>query len=271
MNRIGIGRIRLLLSAASLATMAACLLIVLVAMTPSGEWITIEGEGMPTISSEESGFVLRYSAEATSHMPYDLEDLEGELYLTDPVRGSRALICEFEGVCIPAGRTSSIGIESGISAVTAALIVRDLAVKDGAPLHFDLVLSCSYLLGMADFRLETGIDVPVTAPGEKLSHDVFEDTKDSFGITVDGLAGWLLPDDGSLLISDGIHEAYACWSTTDGTLSLRLSADDLDDALDSISRSGSARIVYGSGVEHVVEDDDVRSLIDLLRILGRKA
>ena len=271
MNRIGIGRIRLLLSAASVAALATCLVIVLVAMTPSGEWITIEGTGMPSISSEESGLVLRYSAEATSHMPYDLDGLSGELYLTDPVRGSSARICSIDDMTIPAGGSAPVEIESEVSAFTAALIFRDLAMRDGAPLHFDLVLSCSYMLGMADFRMTAGIDVPVTAPGERLSYGIAEDSEDSFRISVDGLAEWLLPEDGSVLIAGGGHEVRGTWCTTGGTVGIELFAEDLDRALDAISRSDDPSFIDGSGRVHPIEGEDVRSLIDTLGFLGRTA
>lgn len=271
MDGIAMRRIRLLLSAASVSAMAACLAIVLVAMTPSGEWISIEEIEAPSLSSDGSGTVLRYSAEATSNMPYDLDDLEGEIYLTDPVRGSRALICEVGGLSIPAHGSTVLEIESEISAVTAVLIVRDLAMRDGAPLHFDLVLSCTYMLGMADFRITAGIDVPVTAPGEKLSYGIVEDTEDSFAVAVEGLAGWLMPDDGSLLIADGKHEVRTMWRVRDGVLAIALCAEDLDGTLDAISRSDSPVIVDDAGCVHPIEGDGIRTLIDALDLLGRKA
>lgn len=264
-------KIRSILSAASIVVMAACLVIVLVAMAPSGEWVSIEEIEAPSVSSDDSGFILRYSAEATSHMPYDLDDLEGELHLTDPVRGSRALICTVDGLSIPAGGSAILEIESEISAVTSMLIFRDLAMKDGAPLHFDLELSCSYLLGMAEFRMCVGIDVPVTASGEKLSYGIIEDTGDSFAIAVDGLAEWLLPEDGSLLISDGTSGVHSSWMTDDGTLLIGLRAEDLNGALDAISRSDSPAIVDLSGSRHPIDGEDVESLMEVLELLGRKA
>lgn len=271
MDRATIDRTRRILAIASMAAMVSCLLIVLVAMTPSGEWISIEEVGTPSISSDDSGFVIRYSAEVTSHMPYDLDDLKGELHLTDPVRGSSALICEFEGLSIPAGGSVPVEIESEISAFTAALIFRDLTMRDGAPLHFDFALSCTYMLGMADFRVGAGVDVPVTAPGEKISYGIVEDTEDSFIIAVNGLAEWLLPGNGSLTITGGDRHADASWSSADGTLTIGLYAEDLDGTLEVVSRSDDPSIVDGSGHVHPIDGEDVGSLMDALGFLGRKA
>ncbi len=243
-----VGRCRKLLLAASVAVFVLVFGVIAVAMSPGGDWLTVEKTSPLEVSVDGTDLDLSFSVTVRSSMPYDVKDLSISMSLADPSRGSSVPLYSEDGISIPANGSAEIDVRASIWIPTAALVLMDLAMKDGAPLHIGLEASCGYLGGLASFRLASEIGVPVTAEGERLSFSVLEDTDTSFSVGVNGLAGWLVPEDRTIYVSGGGEEASitVTGQGSSGILSVR-SDSGLDGVLSRISSADDYKAVDGNG------------------------
>ena len=254
-------RCRIGLLIGSAVAFAIVILIVLIALTPSGNWLEIHQGSPAEVSRDGASLKISFSVEVDSNMPYDVEGLDIALTMADHGRGSSVPLCSKEGVRIASHGTTEVPIEMSVRIPTAALVLRDLAMKDGAPLHFDLSAKCRYLHGTASFELATEIDVPVAADGEKVSYSVTEDTGTSFSLRIDGLAGWLVPESRVLHLSGGGEEAVIAVDGSGSSVMFSVRSDSgLDGALERIASSDDFRAVDGEGSEAGLGPDGVRAL-----------
>ncbi len=243
-----VGRCRKLLLAASVAVFALVFGVIGAAMSPSGDWLTVEKTSPLEVSVDGTNLDLSFSVTVGSSMPYDVKDLSISISLIDSSRGSSVPLYSEDGISIPANGSAEIDVKASIWIPTAALVLMDLAVKDGAPLHFDLEASCGYLGGLASFRMVSEIGVPVTAEGEKLSFSVLEDTDASFSVGVDGLAGWLVPESRIIFVSGGGEEASISVTGQGSSAMLSVRSDaSLEGLLERISSAGDYKAVDENG------------------------
>ena len=146
---------------ASVAVVVLAVGIILLAMMTPGNWVEVHESEPIAIGMEGTNVRVKGTVEVDSNMPYALEGVDVSLVMVDRERGSRTTLYSESGIHVPPGR-STISIDSGISASTVMLMIRDRAVKDGAPLEMELDVDCRYMLGLAGFHLTSDILVPLT-------------------------------------------------------------------------------------------------------------
>ena len=233
---------------ASVAVVVLAVGIILLAMFAPGNWIEVRESEPISIGMEGTSVRVKGTVEVDSNMPYALKDVDVSLVMVDRERGSRTTLYSESGIHIPPGR-STISIDSGISASTVMLMIRDRAVKDGAPLEMELDVECRYMVGLAGFRLTSDLLVPVTAEGSRLEWSVTENTDDSFAVHVTGLADWLMPDDRRISISGGGESFDMAVVSDDGGLTVSFRSDQgLDGVLKRIASSSDAICVDDGGI-----------------------
>lgn len=239
---------------------------IIIALTPSGNWITVEQTSPVEIERNGANLDMSFSVEVASKMPYDINGMDITLTLFDHARGSAVPLYKEEGITIFAHRTTELTIEASVWMPTAALVIRDLAMKDGAPLHLDLTAQCSYLAGMASFMLVSEIEVPVTAEGEKLTYSVPENTSNRFIVKIDGLADWLVPDDWTAIVSGGGEKTVLSVTGSGSTALLSVVSDSvLDGALGRIASTEDYMAVDENGTEIDLDPDALRTIDSILQ------
>lgn len=256
---------------ASVAIVVLAVGIILLAMLAPGNWIEVRESEPIAIGMEGTSIRVTGTVEVDSNMPYTLEDLDVSLVMVDRERGSRTTLYSESGIHVPSGR-STISIDSGISASTVMLMVRDRAVKDGAALEMELDVDCRYMLGLAGFHLTSDIMVPITAEGSRLEWSVTENTDDSFTVNVTRLADWLIPDDRRISIFGGGESFDMAVVSDDGEVSVSFHSDQgLDGVLKRIASSSDAICVDGHGILDWSSEDirDLDSIVSLARRLLR--
>ena len=257
--------------AASVAVVVLAVGIILMAMLAPGNWIEVHESEPISIGMEGTSVRVTGTVEVDSNMPYALEDVDVSLVMVDRERGARTTLYSESGIHVPPGRIT-ISIDSGISASTVMLMIRDRAVKDGAPLEMELDVDCRYMLGLAGFRLTSDIMVPVTAEGSRLGWSVTENTDDSFAVHVTGLADWLMPDDRRISISGGGESFDMTVVSDDSEVSVSFRSDNgLDGMLKHIASSSDAMCVDDDGILDWSSREirDLDSIVSLARRLLR--
>ncbi len=258
-------RCRKALLIGSVAVFVVIMTVIVIAFIPSGNWLEIQQTSPVEVSLDGSDMDVSFTVDVTSRMPYDVDDLGIALVLTDRGRGSSVPLYSADGIRLAANETTSLTIETSIWMPATLLTVRDLAMRDGAPLHLELTASCGYLGGLASFRLTSDLDVPVTAEGEKISYAVVDDTMTSFSVRVDGLADWLVPGDRSLTVSGGGETATLTVSNSDGTAVFSATSDSgLDGVLGRIASADDLLVVDEEGDRIDLDADALRTLDSLL-------
>ncbi len=256
---------------ASVAVVVLAVGIILLAMLTPGNWVEVHESEPIAIGINGTNVRVTGTVEVDSNMPYAVEDVDVSLVMVDRERGSRTTLYSESGIQVPPGR-STISIDSGISASTVMLMVRDRAVKDGAPLEMVLDVDCRYMLGLAGFHLTSDMMVPVTAEGGKLGWSVTENTDDSFAVHVTGLADWLMPDDRRISISGGGESFDMAVVSDDGGLTVSFRSDNgLDGVLKHIASSSDAICVDDDGILDWSSGEirDLDSIVSLARRLLR--
>lgn len=267
MSGMNIPVLRRVLLAASILIFAAVIVIVLAAVLQQGEWLKASETEPLELSVDGTEIRVQYSVEVESGMPYDLSDITASIYLCDHTRGSSALLGTVDGLTIEGGGKTLVEFDTGFSSVTTFLIFRDLAVNDGKPLHFDIVVSCGYLMGLASFTLTAEVDVPVSETDGKVDFDIPEDTDTRFTLLADNLAEWVAPDIDAT-ISGGGHIMSVTSAYADGAYSVTLeSSEGLDAAIDGMIASGGAVMVSGGKTTQLTSGDleALQTALDLMR------
>ena len=259
-------RIRRIIACISAIAILSVVVIVLIALSPSGNWFELEDGYSLDMEMEDTRIVIRCEAVLDSNVPYALDDVEVSLSMVDEERGSRAILFSESGIEILPGK-NDLSLEASISAPTVMLIVRDAAMKDGMPLDFRLNVECGYMLGMADFSLESSVRMPVTEPGHVLEYEIVQNTEDSYVIEIEGLAGWLIPDDRAAVVSGGGETAELDTEYTGEVLRISFGSESgLDGVFDRIAASSDLRCTCNE-VPFDADSDDVRRIGSLLGIL----
>lgn len=261
MESPGIGWTRKVLTVVPLIPVLAVAAIVLFALTPTA-WLTVEqGEGGGT---ELDGLTLRAEIPIVigSNMPYDIRDLSFHVTLVDDVRESSVTVFESDPVVIPADSEGTLTLTTDAFAPTVFLVLGDLIEREGSVLTFDVAAECSYLLGLADFRLDARLSVPLAADGRTVSYDVLENSEDAFVTAISGLSPSLVPDDTRMTVSGGGCELLLETRSSGDGLTISVTSDgDLDGSMATVRAAEDKSV---SGISEDLSDGEIDTLLDVI-------
>ena len=261
MERRTVGRIRRVLAILPLVPVIAIAIVVVVALTPT-VWLTVhQGEGAGT---ELNGLTLNAEIPIVidSNMPYPIDDLSFDITLVDDERGSSVTLFSSEPTTIPAKDEGTIVLRTSAFAPTVFLVLGDLIEREGSALTFDMTAECSYLLGLASFRLDADISVPLASEGMTLTYETVENSDTVFEARITGLSESLTPDDTRMTITGGGYSIVLTMETVGDDLTITVSSDDgLDEAIAGIGDSDDAEV---SGISEQLTDGQVDTLLDVI-------
>ena len=266
MQKTTIVKCRKVLFALSVVVFITVFGIIAVAFTPSGDWVKIEQSSPVELTRNGADINISFSIDVTSVMPYEVSGMDISLSLVDHNNGSYVPLYSENGITIAPHSTTRLDIDTSIWLPSVALVFRDMVMKDGVPLHLDLIATCGYLGGLTSFRLVSEIDIPVTAEGEKLSFATMEDTDESFVIKFNGLADWLIPKERTVVISGGNEKMTLSTSGSDGVAILSMTSESgLDGVLNRITSADD--FIVESTVGFDIDPDMLRALDLLLQYM----
>ena len=242
---------------------AAIIAVVLIALTPSGAWVSIHMDDEATASLEGSYLIAEVPVMIESGLPYTLEGLEFDTAMVDDVNGSRVGLFSSQALDIGPGESETIILTMREFAPTVLLIAGGLMDSEGSVITFDLKARCGYLLGLADFHLDARISIPLAEGDGKVTYETLENDEDGLVVGIRGLNDSLTPDDMTVTLSGGGCTMTLSSKTIGDRLVLSAESPDGMDSAIAVMRDSVVRVV-SEGAEVDLAEDDVDFLLDAL-------
>ena len=254
-------RIRKVLAVLPLIPVIAIAIVVIIALTPT-VWLTVgQGDGA---STELNGLTLEAEIPIVidSNMPYAIRDLSFDITLVDDERGSSVTVFGSEPTTVPAGSEETLVLRTSAFAPTVFLVLGDLIEREGSVLTFDMTAECSYLLGLAHFRLDAEISVPLAAEDTTVSYETVENSEDSFVALISGLSPSLIPEDTVMTVTGGGSSITLTLGSSGNDLTIAITSDgDLDQTIDVIRGSDDKEV---TGTDMDPSPGQVDTLLDVI-------
>ncbi len=256
-----------LVSAIPVLIVAAIALIVAVALTPQGGTVSINAS---EAQYKTDGAFLRYSIpiEVSSDLPYGLDGLSGTVYLVDDGKGSSLRLAEFGPLSLDAGESKTVTVSSRVFLPTVYLIGLDIMESEGSEVTLRISAGCSYLLGLADFKLDATLSIQLAESGENISFSVLENTRERLSLSISGVNERYVPEDCTYILFSDMGSVTIGISVVDGCVTMLFGSDgDLDEALGDLSDSEDISILTEDGIRTDMSSQQAHVLVSALSLI----
>ena len=263
-----LGKVRIVVTIASVAVLAAFATVFFVAATLQGPWI--EATEVEPVGVELNGSYLEItgSYELKSNMPYDIEDFDVSIVMISRNGGTTIPLMYQSGLDLPSGETIVVEPDILIFLPAAYAVITQMADTENPEIILDITASCKYIMGTTTFTMDSVLGLRLTDDGDVITVSTVDDDR-SVEVHIEGLADSLHPAPMNMTISNAADTLNVYLGSENGVVYLGVGTDgDLIETMGRMAKEPGATVTMADGSTFELDQQKFRYFATAVALLA---